>query len=622
MCGIVGYVSSRKHKKDISNMLELIKHRGPDGNGIFEDITDCSNVVLGHTRLSIIDLNAVADQPFVSQCENYIMVYNGELYNYKELKEKYLSEIEFKTHSDTEVLFELYIKYGRRILNELEGMFAFSIYNKRDNTLFIVRDQLGIKPVYYFHDDQEFIFSSEIKSIFGLGVNKEIDNYAMYEFMLNSFVYEPHTGFKHIYKLKAGEFILYDTKKKQILEQNIYWNPQNNKLNKRYSINLDDMNRIDKEIIKSIKQHTISDVPVCLFFSGGVDSSLILSELGNTIAIVVKSDLEDMKEAGFENDFDYSKKIAKYFNKEIKEISIDAIKDKSNFLSSIEQASVISEELIADLTFIPTLNISNKARKLGYKVALSGMGADELFAGYGKYRLVQYRKLFCTVQPIIKLFAKLPYLSKKIERFQGFCKETELVWQYTSILGYFKREDIAQNYKYFNDQYEKKYFQKLSNIFNMVNGTAIKKILYLDLFGFLSHNFLVSDKASMLASLEIRVPLATKKLFEIAFNTNIKDMLSFRSTKIPLRQMLYKKLPKKLVDREKTGFHPPMDNIINRFDEVELINIFEENNLFDLIDKNYISQIVSEHINKVKNHTLKIFQLLYLGYWYNNNFKD
>jgi asparagine synthase (glutamine-hydrolysing) len=329
-----------------------------------------------------------------------------------------------------------------------------------------------------------------------------------------------------------------------------------------------------------------------------------------------------MKEAGFENDFDYSKKIARHFNKKIKEISIDAIKNKSDFLSSIEKSTVLSEELIADLTFIPTLSISNKARELGYKVALSGMGADELFAGYSKYRLIRYRTLFCVIRPVVELFARLPYVSKKIERFKGFCKEKELVWQYTSILGYFNKVDIAENYKYFDIYYEKKYFQKLSDMLNAVKGAAIKKVLYLDIFGFLSHNFLVADKSSMRASLEIRVPLATKKLFEIAYNTDIKEMLTFTSTKIPLRKMLYRKLPRKLVDRQKTGFHPPMDSIMNKFDKVELMNIFEKNHLFDLINEEYVSRVITDHVDRIRNHTLKIFQLLYLSYWYKNNFRD
>jgi len=621
MCGFVGYVSSNGYSGGARKALELIKHRGPDNTGFYDyEESDCK-LTLGHVRLSIIDLHIGANQPFTSECGDYAMVFNGEIYNFEKLRSSYLDGAGLKTSSDTEVLLNLYIKYGSKLLNQLEGMFSFAVFDKKNELLFLARDQLGIKPLYYYHDDEILAFSSEIKSLFAFdGIKKKIDEYAMYEFMLNSFVYEPHTGFEDVYKLRAGEFILYSCKEKKIIEQVNYWKPDDPILNMKYSIEDKVCSDLEREVKCSVKQHTLSDVPLCLFFSGGVDSSLILSELDETTALVVKSDAKESAKAGFVDDYIYSKDIAKIFNKDIEEIEIEAIKSKEAFLEAVNNSSILSEELLADLTLISTLNISNKARELGYKVALSGMGADELFAGYEKYKLIQYRHLYFLAYPFARIFSKIPSFSKKAERFLGFCQAKELVWQYTAVLGYFGKIDVSEFYCQFRDDFEERYFNKLNQKIDNIKGTPLKKILYLDIFGFLSHNFLVADKASMKASLEVRVPLATKKLFELAFNTDVKNLISFGSTKKPLRKMLYKVLPKSLVNRRKTGFHPPMDGILSEFSCDELVSVFDENQLFDLMCRDYVWKILNEHVSKKKNHTLKLFQMLYLSYWYKNNF--
>lgn len=624
MCGIIGVCSNQTIADEhLDKALQQMVHRGPDSYGLFKDKLGDQSIKLGHNRLSIIDLSDASSQPFTSECGAYTIVFNGEIYNYQQLRASYLSDESFRTGSDTEVLLKLYIHYGENILNSLKGMFAFCIYDQKRQSLFLARDQLGVKPLYYFIDDDQLLFASEITPLFQLGVNKAIDHYALYEFMLNSFIYEPHTGFKDVYKLEAGTFIQYDINKGCLKQHATYWHPQKDQMNEQYQIGDSHKRCPLATLIKdSIRDHVVSDVPVCLFFSGGVDSSLILTEVERRIQpIVVASDKDALKQSGLSDDYAYSKTIARYLNRQVREVNVSDISNKHSLLEAIDQAANLSEEPIADLTIISTLRISEQARQAGYKVALSGMGADEVFAGYPRYRLVAHPKRFCLLCPLLKLLKKHPGISRKLQRLEGFCREKHLPWRYTSILGYFSRLEVAKYFKLFDPTYERRYVQKLNDTMETIQGSSLKKVLYLDIFGFLSHNFLVADKASMQTSLELRVPLATKTLSEYAFNLDDKDLLSAKQGKLPLISFLKNALPKKWLERKKAGFHPPLEKALNELSSKELLNKLNRSGLTEIIDEAYIQRIIAQHTQNKYNHTLKVFQLLYLSSWYEKHFK-
>lgn len=624
MCGIVGYVGDKEklNLNSFSLAVSAINHRGPDDWGIEKYCLETKIVALGHARLSIIDLDAHAAQPLVSSCGNYTIIFNGEIYNYSALRKRYLSEEDFQTDSDTEVLLKLYIKKGKSILNSLEGMFAFAVFDHKKQTVFIARDQVGIKPVYFYQDNSKFVFSSEIKSLFQLGVKKELDEYALYEFMLNSFVYEPHTGFKEIKKLKAGHYIEYQVGvSNHKVKPQAYWLPWDARHNASYSLvsEREYCNNVPIEslIRGELRAHTVSDVPVCIFFSGGVDSSVILSELRDIDVITVKHSAHETKQAGFGDDYGYANKISKKLNKGMIEVSLNQIQSKKAFLQAVKKVAGMSEELIADLTFLPTFQISKKAAELGYKVALSGLGADEVFAGYSKYKLVHFRHFYCMLKLLGIFVAGIPIFAKKIKRFKAFCSEESLVWRYTAMLGYFHRNEVGKNFLLFQKDFEEKYFNKLTQLTQALEKKSwLKRVLYLDIFGFLSHNFLVGDKASMQASLELRVPLATKKLFEKTFSMPVRRLLTIKNTKKPLRKILSKTVPKSWINRRKTGFHPPMDKILKEFSKEEFLQEFSQTGLYDIVNQSFVENIVMHHILGKRNNTLQLFQLLYLGYWY------
>lgn len=624
MCGFIGSTSSFHTKKQIQDLLPLIKHRGPDYSGIYSDHAKGYSLSLGHARLSILDLSERSNQPLTLDEGDYTIVFNGEIYNYIELRKSLLQDEKFATQSDTEVLLKLYIKYGKSFLNNLDGMFAFVIYDKKNKSLFCARDQLGIKPFYYFEEDG-FVFASEIKPLLGLRRKSlKVSKYALYEYLRNSFVYDPETGFEGVYKLGAGECCEINLTDGTGVVKERYWLPYDSQHNKKYTVPtsfLLNSSDIQNEVYKSIDRQTRSDVPVGLFFSGGVDSSIILTRLKNTVkSFVVSNSKQSIKSSGISNDYKYASEVASIMNVELSELKLEHDTSGENFLKNVKKTAVLCEELISDYTFLASMELAKKSKKNGYTVMLSGMGADEIFGGYSKYKLLIYRRFFSLLSKFSFLYKKIPSLSRKIDRLHNSLAESSFVDRYSSILGYSSKKEVQNSYLFFNSSQEKKYNEKLNGLVKNINND-FKKATYLDIFGFMSHNFTVADKSTMQASVELRVPLATKTLFELSFAKKTSSIIDMFNTKKPLRNILKNYLPKSIINRPKAGFHPPIDQILIDLGEKRLIKEFEQNNLSKLLNENYLSLILREHFSFKKNHALKILQFLYLGYWWSEYFK-
>ncbi|MCO5268226.1 MAG: asparagine synthase (glutamine-hydrolyzing) [Brumimicrobium sp.] len=609
MCGIIGSINIEKYK--IVTGLNKLHHRGPDAQNIYT----CEQVVLGHVRLSIRDLNEGANQPF--RINNEIIVFNGEIYNYQLLKTRLEKKgIKFKTSSDTEVLLQWLINQGIEGISDVEGMFAFAWYSEDTNRLILCRDQLGIKPLYTYHSKTDLLFCSEIKAMFEVKPDiKEIDESQITEFLLNGFLYEPDTGFKNIFKVKPGSYEIYDSHS-NLIERVEYWN-----INSVKSLP-SDINKLEELIDQTIAEHLVADVPVGLFFSGGIDSSIILTKINRTIKpITIKSSDIQYKNSGMSNDYSYAKQIADLVNIQLDEVRLDLVTlSNDDFLSLINEVATGNEEMMSDFTFQSSKTLSLYAQSKGYKVMLSGMGADELFAGYPRYKLVRYESFFRLSKPFVFLLQKNKWFSKKIERFNSFFKERDFGLKYTSLIGVFSKNEVQNLTDKLKSQdgifrYEQKIQKKLCEVKNQTN---LKKAMYLDLTGFLSHNFLVADKSSMLASLELRVPLATKKLFEFAWNLKDQQLLSIRRNKKPLRNILLKKISRSIVDRKKAGFNAPLDDFINRLDSDKILDILLKNGLFKFINQSAVESVIFEHFSHKRNNTYKIYQLLYLSYWLKN----
>ena len=393
MCGIAGLVSknSLDANKYLKKMVSSMAHRGPDADGFFND----NNIGIGHRRLSIIDLNERSNQPLYSDDGRYLIVFNGEIYNYKKLKSKIINKYDFKTDSDTEVLLASYIIYGKNFINELNGCFAFAIYDKIDKELFISRDRLGIKPFYFYYDENIFLFSSEIRSILSTGlIKKEINHLGLKQFLCFQSTSYPNTIIENIKMLAPGayaKFSLNDFK----LSMEKYWsiNIQAKSLHSKnyYSI----VSEVKKVLISSVKKRMVADVDVAAFLSGGIDSSIIvgiMSQLGikniNTFSLVHD-----------ENEFDesfFSDLVASKFKTNHYKVKIS----KDELVSEVTAALNQFDSPSAD--GLNSYIVSKKIREIGIKVALSGLGGDELFAGYPQFKywyyLSKYRKLFSSLK--------------------------------------------------------------------------------------------------------------------------------------------------------------------------------------------------------------------------------
>ena len=607
MCGIVGSISENKY--EIKRGLTAIHHRGPDSFGTYS----YGDVQFGHKRLSIIDLNESSDQPM--HFDDYSMVFNGEIYNYKDLRNKLRKKgVKFFTEGDTEVLLKWISYNGLDSLIEVEGMFVFALLNKKTNEVVFARDAIGIKPLYIYEEDGDLLFSSEIKGIFEMKpLSKKIDKSLIAEYLLNGFLYEPDTGFEKIRKIKPGSYEIYDTKG-NFISRNQYW--ELSKISNEKTIK--NLNKIDDEIKASINEHLVSDVPVGLFYSGGIDSSIILTETKSKIApFTIKSLEEDYKEAGMTSDYNYALNIAEHLNLNISSIELNHKEiTNNNFLKLVKQVAVGNEELMADFTFQSSKMLSQKVRDKGFIVMLSGMGADEIFAGYPRYKFVKYDYIFKIAKPVLPFLKRVKHLSKKVDRFNNYFFEVDFISRYTSLIGYFSSKEVSVllGSTVGIDKFKSKLNLILEPVKNLSN---LRKAMYMDFYGFLAHNFTVSDKSSMLASIEVRLPLATKRLYEITWGLKDEFLISFFRLKKPLRNFLKGIIPQRLIDRKKAGFNAPLDLSINRLGKELILDTFLTNKLFTLLNEDEVEHIINNHFEGKNNNTYKIYQLLHLSYWLN-----
>ena len=619
MCGILGHLST-EFNINFSDALESISHRGPDAKGIYEHITNNRyNLQFGHRRLSIIDTSSVSNQPFVSLDNQYILIYNGEIYNFKNIRDDLIKLGDhFETSGDTEVLFKYLIRFGADRIQFLEGMFAFAFYNVKENKLIVARDHLGIKPVYYHFKNSCLSFSSELRGLFTLHPElRKVDQNQFAEYLLNGFIYEPETGFKDVCKVRPGHFISWDLTL-GIFNEKCYWDivdkPINNELLNK--------NTFQSILGKTITDHTIADVPIGLFYSGGVDSSLILTNSNVDLpCLTVKSTNSEYKNAGLANDFDYAQKICNHLSKKLEVVHIqDHIANEDAFLHIVEEVAIGNEELISDFTFFSSYMVSSAAKEKGFKVMLSGMGADEIFAGYPRYQMLIAKKLFFILKPLIVIWGiRSERFRKKIDRFLSFLNEKDFGLSYTSLVGVFSSAEVDDILKLNSgtNRFRDKINKILSNVSHM---SDLKKGMYLDRFGFLSHNFTVADKSSMKASIELRVPLATSGWFDLVWGMADSFLIDlFRRKKILMNHLL-KSLPKTFVYRRKVGFNAPLDGYINDLGLNKIVDLFSNDKLFnEYVNINPVLKIVNDHFDNKKNNTYKIYQLLHFRAWLNVN---
>jgi len=562
MCGISGFQLLKDINLDCDSLLKKINnkilHRGPDDQGNWKSEID--RVYLGHRRLSIIDLSSNASQPMISYNERFVLIFNGEIYNFKKLilKNKSLTDLEIK--SDTRLLLELISMKGiSNALKLIEGMFAFCLWDKKEKTFHLVRDRFGEKPLFYLLNDNEFIFGSEIKVITEFYQTKKLEtNEKSFKFFFAlGYIPAPLSVYKNIVKVQPAEIV--SIKKGKLISKNKYW--KTSSLNS----NVYDQENIKEEIERSVENMMIADVEVGCFLSGGVDSSIIASIMQNKSKKKIKTFSIGFNETEYDEST-YAKKIAHYLKTDHYEmiVSIDDLLKHINLLTKIY------DEPFGDSSCLPTLFISKFASDY-VKVCLSGDGGDEMFLGYNRYIFAQkYQRLIFNQSIIkttlLKLLSIIPiglydYLSYPISKTFGFQGLSHKIQKIKNVLesknniDFYARLNVMDN----------NLIDFLANEFNeykdsIKNEEFVRSIQLLDFNYYLPNDILVKvDRASMKNSLEVRSPFLNHKLYEKMSNISSEIKLQNSVSKNILKRILSNYLPSNLYNRPKMGFAIPLN---------------------------------------------------------------
>jgi asparagine synthase (glutamine-hydrolysing) len=568
MCGISGIVDFNKKlgKEKIFNILKnfniILHHRGPNDSDVWMQ----DNIGMAHTRLSILDLSQNGRQPMVSKNKNIILSYNGEIYNFEDLKLE-LTDKNLKSKSDSEVLLEYYSEHGiDKLIEKANGMYAFSIYDKRKNQLILARDKIGKKPLYYFFDNEFCIWGSEINIFKNSPVyNKlKINSNAIDNFFKVGYIPNPISIFEQIQKLKPGEIIIIDIKSQnKISKRNFFIKKENQLVN----------NSVEETIRDSIKIRTISDVPYGVFLSSGIDSALVASILKDLKKNVDSFSIGINNNQTIDESAD-SKKIAKLLGLNHNELRID----EDSLINYFPKLAEVYGEPFADTSQIPTLILSEFSKKK-ISVALSGDGGDELFCGYNRYLYtLRYKKILQTIFKINKNVNFIKYILKFLNllnietQYKLFSKlntlesTTSFEDLYSKLVKLDNKEMDIFNFK--NSNY-KNFFLKSDDTFA---GDELFEMQNKDIQNYLPDDILTKvDRASMKNSLEVRCPLLDHRLSSVIFfNKNLK--IKNNQTKIILRNILKKYLDINFISKEKKGFAIP----INKWLRSGLSNIVDD----------------------------------------------
>ena len=551
MCGINGF--NWKDEGLIKTMNQKLAHRGPDDEGILL----LPKISLGHKRLSIIDLSARAHQPMQDIDKRYSIVYNGELYNFREIREQLKNKYTFISDSDTEVILYSFIEWGKDCLDRFNGIFAFAIWDNYTDELFIARDHVGIKPLYYYFDGKQFIFSSEIKSILEHDIPREIDKNARQLYFRVLYVPAPLTIFKNIKKLQPGHYLLF---KKNEINIRRYWKVRDFSEFKNFNEAKDTVRSI---FLDSVKRQLISDRPVGVFLSGGIDSTAVLGAVSkftnekiNTYSIGFDLDTETEK---FNADLKLARETAKFYNTEHHEIIITGRKALENF----EKVIYHMDEPVANSIQIATMLLAEEAKKK-VAVVLGGDGGDEMFGGYPRYYLnyliSKYQKFFhgktrYKLSVLLEKILRIPRLGDKLEaepgvnRWASFMLQKEP--QVQSVIG---GGDSEKNftYEYFNKIFFEPYTNYLKSDFEKI-------FMLVDTTNWLTDESLLrSDKMTMAYGLEERVPILDYRLIETAARIPTKwKVKNAKQGKVIWKEAIADFLPENVKIHPKHGFFSP-----------------------------------------------------------------
>jgi asparagine synthase (glutamine-hydrolysing) len=544
MCGIVGfYASSSDNNLDIiKNMLLTLEHRGPDDNGYIVNKIKSKDLILGHTRLSIQDLTINGHQPM--HYEHLSMVYNGEVYNFIEIKlELKKNGYIFDSSSDTEVILKAFHKWGLEAINKFNGMFAIILFDCRINKLYLFRDRAGVKPLYYYHHNNLFLFSSELKSFHKHdGFQKDIDKKSLNLYFQYGYVPSPFSIFKNTFKVESGSFIEYDLENNSLIKKK-YWDILKIVENTSLSKNENELiENIENTMLSSFKYRMISDRPVGIFLSGGNDSSMVAALLAKNYKKQIKTFTLGFKESKY-NEAPYAKDVADYLKTEHYEYYCTY----QDAIDIVQELPKVCDEPFADSSVIPTMLLSKFAKE-HVDVVLSADGGDEIFGGYGRYitNINQYKILTKLPKNILKIFSLSS--GNKLKDIANNPSFLNIILTRLNSLAYFGKDELVDGG-----------IHNMENIFDVSSGDFVDKLMKIDYLTYLEGDILQKvDRASMYVSLESREPMLDYRLVELLGSISSNKKIKNNIPKYLLKQILYKHFPKKMVDRKKMGFSIPL----------------------------------------------------------------
>ena len=564
MCGIAGFCNFKGDKvKMIEKMKEKMYHRGPDAGGNY--FSEDGQVTFGHRRLSIVDLSENGSQPMTSHSGRYVMTYNGEIYNYKKIAEKLLRERKveaFRGTSDTEVLLEAFEAYGvKEAISLCKGMFAIALYDQKEQVLYLLRDRIGEKPLYYGQVGESFAFASDIGSLAVMeGFENPINTAVLDLYFTHGYIPAPYSIYEDIYKLEAGTFLKIKSPFNDLksAEVEVYWSiketakkGQENLFKGSAEEAADELERLLKE---AISEQMVADVPVGAFLSAGIDSSTVVALMQSLHKGKVKSFTIGMEEKDY-NEAVYAKEIARHLGTDHTELYIT----EEDAKAVIPKLADMFGEPFADSSQIPTYLVSKMTRD-HVTVSLSGDGGDELFCGYTSYASVEriWNKMknipYFIRKPCSELIIHSPLAKKPIYRIKGkllgakgpsdlyiSSYETDPLTKQISL------DDRTCSYKY--SVYDPKYLKETNH-----------NIMLMDMLMYHPDDILVKvDRAAMAVSLETRVPMLDKDVVEFAWTLPIDYEREGQTGKKVLRDVLYRYVPKEMMERPKKGFSIPIE---------------------------------------------------------------
>lgn len=621
MCGICGVIHRKKDHPvqfaDVKKMCDVIRHRGPDDEGQYVQ----ANVGLGMRRLSIIDLST-GHQPIFNEDRSMAIVFNGEIYNHKDIRKELETKGHvFATKTDTEAIIHAYEEWGVDCVQKLNGMFGFAIWDGRKDRLFLARDRVGIKPMYYYVDENQLAFGSELKSIVQLdSVPREIEPKALDTFLTFEYIPSPYSIFKNIFKLPPGHWMLYENGEAKIRQ---YWHLEYKKSNASTA----ELERKLEELLEdAVNIRLMSDVPLGAFLSGGLDSSSIVAMMTRHQKDPVKSFSIGFDEATY-NELPYARAIAEKFKTEHFEeiITPDAA-------SLTEKILWMLDEPFGDFSVFPTYLVSEMARK-NVTVVLSGDGGDELLAGYDTYIAQgvarRYAKLpaFLRKMAIEPIINALPPTAKKkgfINKSKRFIEGARLpdFLQHVRWMVFLQRaekellysSDFSRSLNGYNSHgFIEEYFSQVTS------NDPLDQMEYVDIKSYLVDDILVKvDRMSMANSLEARVPFLDHRFVEFAATIPSELRLNGKRTKHILKSSLQHELPMNIIERGKEGFSIPIKNWVKNELKPMMMSALSEQNVKDkgFFDPKYVNRLVDEHLKGRENHSHRIWALMVFHMWH------